>query len=61
MAKIKILKAEEIIDSRGNPTLEVICILESNAEGRFGVPSGKSTGVHEIGRASCRERVCLYV
>lgn len=47
MSKIKLLKASEIIDSRGYPTLEVECFLESGAEGKFGVPSGRSTGSHE--------------
>ena len=37
----------EIIDSRGNPTIEVDVTLESNIVGRFAVPSGASTGKHE--------------
>src|SRR5712671_7228118 len=37
----------EILDSRGNPTLEVDCRLEGGALGRAAVPSGASTGVHE--------------
>ncbi|MGZ9142893.1 MAG: phosphopyruvate hydratase [Candidatus Binatia bacterium] len=37
----------EIVDSRGNPTVEVDVILESGARGRAAVPSGASTGVHE--------------
>ncbi len=37
----------EILDSRGNPTVEVDVILESGAAGRAAVPSGASTGVHE--------------
>ncbi|MBL0690773.1 MAG: phosphopyruvate hydratase [SAR324 cluster bacterium] len=41
------IKAHEIIDSRGNPTIEVEVILESGATGRAAVPSGASTGVHE--------------
>jgi len=39
--------AREILDSRGNPTVEVDVILESGAFGRAGVPSGASTGAHE--------------
>ena len=39
--------AREILDSRGNPTVEVDVILESGAEGRAAVPSGASTGEHE--------------
>ena len=37
----------EILDSRGNPTVEVDVLLESGAEGRAAVPSGASTGTHE--------------
>jgi enolase len=39
--------AREILDSRGNPTLEVDCVLESGAGGRAAVPSGASTGKRE--------------
>ena len=39
--------AREILDSRGNPTVEVEVSLESGAHGRAAVPSGASTGVHE--------------
>ncbi len=41
------ISAREILDSRGNPTVEVDVWLESGAEGRAAVPSGASTGVHE--------------
>jgi enolase len=41
------IRAREIIDSRGNPTIEVDVRLESGALGRAAVPSGASTGVHE--------------
>lgn len=47
MSKIKDIKAREILDSRGNPTVEVKVILESGAYGIFGVPSGASTGAKE--------------
>jgi len=47
MSLIAALKAREIIDSRGNPTLEVECVLEDGAMGRAAVPSGASTGEHE--------------
>ena len=47
MSKIKDLKAREILDSRGNPTVEVDVILDSGAIGRAAVPSGASTGEHE--------------
>ena len=47
MSKIKSVKAREIIDSRGNPTVEVDVLLSSGAFGRAAVPSGASTGEHE--------------
>lgn len=45
--KIEAIKAREILDSRGNPTVEVDVILDSGIIGRAAVPSGASTGVHE--------------
>ena len=45
--KIKDIKAREILDSRGNPTVEVDVILENGIVGRASVPSGASTGVRE--------------
>jgi enolase len=47
MSKIKILEALEILDSRGNPTLEVCVELESGVTGVAKVPSGASTGKRE--------------
>ncbi len=47
MSKIKSVVAREIIDSRGNPTVEVDVLLSSGAFGRAAVPSGASTGEHE--------------
>ena len=47
MSGIADLKAREILDSRGNPTVEVEAVLESGAMGRAAVPSGASTGAHE--------------
>lgn len=47
MTAIVDVKAREILDSRGNPTLEAEVILESGAFGRAAVPSGASTGEHE--------------
>jgi enolase len=41
------LRARQILDSRGNPTLEVDVLLENGARGRAAVPSGASTGSHE--------------
>ena len=67
MAKIEKITGREIIDSRGNPTVEVDVRLDDGTLGRAAVPSGASTGEREalelrdgstkIGRASCRERV----
>ena len=47
MGAITDIRAREILDSRGNPTVEVDLVLESGAEGRAAVPSGASTGAHE--------------
>src|SRR5688572_2663775 len=47
MSAITEIRAREILDSRGNPTVEVEVELESGALGRAIVPSGASTGVHE--------------
>src|ERR1700704_1312738 len=47
MSRIAQVQARQILDSRGNPTVEVDVVLESGAVGRAGVPSGASTGVHE--------------
>jgi len=47
MTRIADLRARQILDSRGNPTVEVDVVLESGAMGRAAVPSGASTGVHE--------------
>ena len=45
--KIKSIHGREILDSRGNPTVEVEVVLESGVRGRASVPSGASTGEHE--------------
>jgi enolase len=47
MSEILNVEAREILDSRGNPTIEVEVLLESGARGHAAVPSGASTGVHE--------------
>ena len=47
MEKILDIKAREILDSRGNPTVECDIILEDKSFGRASVPSGASTGIHE--------------
>ncbi|MEZ6209223.1 MAG: phosphopyruvate hydratase [Candidatus Paceibacterota bacterium] len=47
MIKILSIKAREILDSRGNPTIEVECVVDGQVYGKASVPSGASTGVHE--------------
>ena len=47
MEKIKNIHAREILDSRGNPTVECDVELDDGSFGRAAVPSGASTGVHE--------------
>ncbi len=47
MTAIVDFHAREILDSRGNPTIEVDCVLEDGSQGRAAVPSGASTGAHE--------------
>jgi enolase len=47
MTAIEKVAAREVLDSRGNPTVEVEVVLDSGAAGRAIVPSGASTGVHE--------------
>jgi enolase len=47
MSKISSVHGRQILDSRGNPTVEVEVVLESGAQGRAAVPSGASTGAYE--------------
>jgi len=47
MSAIKSIHARELIDSRGNPTLEAVVTLEDGAQGSAIVPSGASTGARE--------------
>ncbi len=47
MSKIKTVKARQILDSRGNPTVEVDILLDTGTFGRAAVPSGASTGEYE--------------
>jgi len=44
VSKIETLHARQILDSRGNPTVEAEVVLASGAQGRAAVPSGASTG-----------------
>jgi enolase len=56
MSAIADIIAREILDSRGNPTVEVDVILDSGAVGRAAVPSGASTGAHEAAELRDGER-----
>jgi len=47
VSAVRTVHARQILDSRGNPTLEVDVVLDSGAFGRAAVPSGASTGAHE--------------
>ena len=47
MSIIEYVEAREILDSRGNPTIEVDVVLEDSSLGRAAVPSGASTGDYE--------------
>ena len=64
MTTIIDVSARQILDSRGNPTVEVEVELESGAVGRAAVPSGASTGEHEAvelrdgDKASTSARAC---
>ena len=46
--QIESIKARQILDSRGNPTLEAVVVLNDGSIGRAAVPSGASTGEHEL-------------
>src|SRR4029078_5346866 len=60
MAEITAIYAREIIDSRGNPTIEVDVELSDGSFGRAAVPSGASTGVHEAWELrDCDKSQCL--
>jgi enolase len=48
MSKIKKIFSRQIIDSRGNPTVEADIIIDGGLIGRAAVPSGASTGKHEF-------------
>jgi len=59
MSKIRNIHARQILDSRGNPTLEVEIYLNNNVFGRAAVPSGASTGVHEA--VELRDKSSAYM
>src|ERR1700739_907025 len=55
MSKIARVVARQIIDSRGNPTVEADVVLESGTQGRAAVPSGASTGSRAAGGLRARD------
>ena len=62
MAFIEDVLAREVLDSRGNPTVEVEVLLDDGTEGRAIVPSGASTGVHATrADTSAKERSLLLI
>lgn len=50
-SRIRDVRAQELLDSRGNPTIEVDVELDSGSVGRAAIPSGASTGIFEV--SSC--------
>lgn len=56
MSKIKQIKAREILDSRGNPTVEARVFLDSGASAKASAPSGASTGIHEAWELRDKDR-----
>ena len=56
--KIKTIKGRQILDSRGNPTVEVDVLLENGVLGRAAVPSGASTGENEACELRNVEPIC---
>jgi enolase len=60
MSLIIDVHARQILDSRGNPTIEVDVITENGVLGRAAVPSGASTGVHEAVELRDDDKACLH-
>lgn len=58
---IEKVHAREILDSRGNPTVEVEVTLENGVMGRASVPSGASTGENEASSSATATRIALAV
>ena len=56
MSEIKSIHGRQILDSRGNPTLEVEITLENGSRGKSSVPSGASTGSQEAVELRDRDR-----
>ena len=57
---IKLVHAREILDSRGNPTVEVEVTLENGVMGRASVPSGASTGKTKRSNCAMATRVAIW-
>ena len=60
MSTILSVRARQILDSRGNPTIEVDVITDNGILGRAAVPSGASTGVHEAVELRDNDRNCTW-
>ena len=60
MAHIQQIQARQILDSRGNPTVEVDVITDSGSFGRAAVPSGASTGIHESVELRDNNKECVF-
>lgn len=60
MTAILDIHARQILDSRGNPTVEVDVMLEDGSFGRAAVPSGASTGAYEAGGKARRRQEQIY-
>ena len=58
MSYIVEIKARQILDSRGNPTVEVDVLTDEGAMGRAAVPSGASTGIHEAVELKDNDTYC---
>lgn len=61
MSLILDVKARQILDSRGNPTVEVDVITENGVVGRAAVPSGASTGMHEAVELRDNDKMYTWV
>ena len=59
MSYIASIHARQILDSRGNPTIEVDVMTENERLGRAAVPSGASTGIHEAVELRDNNKKCM--
>ena len=60
MTLIQSIHARQILDSRGNPTVEVDVVTENGAFGRAAVPSGASTGINEAVEGKYIDKKCPF-